>query len=822
MNKKPLAFVISCTDNLTFAVGNVALSLYKYMPDIDYECVILHNKINSNDLKILKNISKVRMIPFEFPQSFAEKMLKESPSTSRFRSGNALMTFTHFEIFKLLNEYKIVSWLDSDISIQGSIKDIGKFIPFGITIDAPFTVQKNFLKPINNFDMSIPGLCAAIIVVGDQLPFNEIYNWCYKKTLEYASILEQADQGILNLAVQNFNIKPNLMSLEVWQCRPDRPTSITANIVHFGYTKKIWLDHSLCSAFPEWYRMHCEWLKLGGSDFSRDFEPLSAIPFISTANKSDDKISFDNNQLKARLELIETSTSWRITKPFRIFFARFPNSVRIIKFAINLFHKIFLFFLIRRIRLNLFNFRNNKIVNNERINESVEYYDIYIGASHRVKSLYRNEEYLKAANYIINLIEHELWSTSWQLNLTFKIIDACENIEEIFIKSINQQPHNSNFHDILGLINIEKRNLNVAIHHFKSSIKIAPDRVISRLNLAASLYFDKSFSESVSAARAASLFTNDFYAFLILSSAIAARDGNCIEASKNLEKGLSFDKSTVTIDENQDIYGKIILARLTMGAGDLIIALQALENLTKRGAKVWLHIQSTRDISLEVLFNSCPNVSGTLHNSDKFHLNEDFYIDLYRQFLFMGAPKIDIPYLRPPNAEIDIWNKNPVFKQTNSFKVGIVWAGDTNPNWRGFRILSHVQRRCTIDLFNKISTIPQVSLFSLQKGPASFELINSKIPITDLGNKINDYADTAALIANLDLVISVDTSVAHLAGAMGKPVWVLLHYDTLFFFWDKLRSTSWYPSAKLFRQSLPGEWDTLFDEVHNALCELIK
>ena len=114
-----------------------------------------------------------------------------------------------------------------------------------------------------------------------------------------------------------------------------------------------------------------------------------------------------------------------------------------------------------------------------------------------------------------------------------------------------------------------------------------------------------------------------------------------------------------------------------------------------------------------------------------------------------------------------------------------------------------------------------MSFYSLQKGQASVEAC--KWPggekIIKLDNEINDFADTAAIIANLDLVISVDTVVAHLAGAIGKPVWTLLPFEPDWRWLLNRNDSPWYPSMRLFRQTRPNDWTGVFKQVRQALLQ---
>jgi ADP-heptose:LPS heptosyltransferase len=93
--------------------------------------------------------------------------------------------------------------------------------------------------------------------------------------------------------------------------------------------------------------------------------------------------------------------------------------------------------------------------------------------------------------------------------------------------------------------------------------------------------------------------------------------------------------------------------------------------------------------------------------------------------------------------------------------------------------------------------------------------------LRDHTGELNDFADTAALVENLDLVISVDTSTAHLAGAMGKPVWLLNRFDTCWRWFLEREDSPWYPTMRIFRQPHPGDWDSVIRAVASALREFV-
>jgi len=146
------------------------------------------------------------------------------------------------------------------------------------------------------------------------------------------------------------------------------------------------------------------------------------------------------------------------------------------------------------------------------------------------------------------------------------------------------------------------------------------------------------------------------------------------------------------------------------------------------------------------------------------------------------------------------------------YKVGIVWAGRPQH-------LNDRNRSCTLKQFLPLGEIPGIRLYGLQKGESTgmAEELSRVDGLINLGDKFEDFSDTAGAIENLDLVISVDTSVAHLAGAMGKPIWVLLPFIPDWRWMMGRKDSPWYPTMRLFRQEKPGDWDSVFRRVAQEL-----
>jgi hypothetical protein len=150
------------------------------------------------------------------------------------------------------------------------------------------------------------------------------------------------------------------------------------------------------------------------------------------------------------------------------------------------------------------------------------------------------------------------------------------------------------------------------------------------------------------------------------------------------------------------------------------------------------------------------------------------------------------------------------------FKIGIVWAG--NPKHNMDRA-----RSCSLADFAPLVDIPGLAFYSLQKGTVSAEAFNppEDMKLINLEDELNDFADTAAVIANLDVVISVDTAVAHLAGAIGKTVWTLLPFVPDWRWLQNRDDSPWYPGMRLFRQTRLNGWSGVFEQVKKVLMKKV-
>jgi hypothetical protein len=171
----------------------------------------------------------------------------------------------------------------------------------------------------------------------------------------------------------------------------------------------------------------------------------------------------------------------------------------------------------------------------------------------------------------------------------------------------------------------------------------------------------------------------------------------------------------------------------------------------------------------------------------------------------------EIPYLHADPQAVARWRA-----ALPGFSVGLVWAGGLRPDQPAATQVDR-RRSMTLEAMARLGEVEGVRFVSLQKGEPGQQTRTAPFPLSDPTALLGDFADTAALVAALDLVIAVDTSTAHLAGALGRPVWVLNRFDQCWRWLSGRSDTPWYPTMRLFRQRRAGDWASVMDDVVAAL-----
>jgi tetratricopeptide (TPR) repeat protein len=271
----------------------------------------------------------------------------------------------------------------------------------------------------------------------------------------------------------------------------------------------------------------------------------------------------------------------------------------------------------------------------------------------------------------------------------------------------------------------------------------------------------------------------------------------------------------------ESLKGKTILLHSEQGLGDTIQFCRYATLVAQLGATVLLEVQLPLLELLRGLERVCQVVAegATLPPFD-YHCPSMSLPLAFKTTI--GTIPADIPYIKADPSKVAYWRTK--LGEHTKLRVGLVWNGGFRPNQPEVWVVNE-RRNIPLELISRINT-SEIDFYSLQKGePAESELLRRKQevwPETNLfnfANELRDFSDTAALIENLDLVISVDTSTAHLAAAMGKPTWILNRYDSCWRWLLDRDDSPWYPTVKLYRQQRLGDWESVLERVNTDLSK---
>jgi len=273
--------------------------------------------------------------------------------------------------------------------------------------------------------------------------------------------------------------------------------------------------------------------------------------------------------------------------------------------------------------------------------------------------------------------------------------------------------------------------------------------------------------------------------------------------------------TTKPVWDGAPLNGKRILLHAEQGLGDTIHFARYAALVAQRGGRVILEVQR----GLEDFVRTMPGIERVVVRGQPVGEYDTLVPLLSLPGIFKTSLKTipaTIPYAHALPAKVEQWRKI-IDDGSGKLKVGIAWMGGD------FQRENHL-RSTSLATFAPLAAVPSVRFYSLQKGPSAREALRppAGMEIIDLDPFIHDFADTAAAMMNLDLVISVDTSVVHVAGALGKPVWTLLHPNIGHMWMTHREDSPWYPTMRLFRQATPGDWPTLMRRVAVKLEELVS
>ena len=382
-------------------------------------------------------------------------------------------------------------------------------------------------------------------------------------------------------------------------------------------------------------------------------------------------------------------------------------------------------------------------------------------------------------------------------------------------------------------VTLEAMNkLEEALAYYEQAVALSPMYVEAFSNQANTLLTIGKYDEAnIAFQKALSIQPNDPNTLYNLSRLQLAQE-NYQEGWKNYESRWlredappSLFNSIPRLSAQENIDGKHILIWCEQGLGDSIQFARYVLPLKQRGAHITLAVQP----QLIELLSGLAGIDSIMSYADEAPAECDFQIPLMSlPFFFMEASipePIVTPYLKSNPTKSQLWQAR--LKCQPKLKVGLVWNGGFLPGHPKSWAINE-RRNIPLATIAQLHNTPGIEFISLQKGePSESELISQKGIIWPSDNlsiystELANFSDTAALIESLDLVISVDTAVAHLAGALGKPLWILNRYDSCWRWPINQECTHWYPTARIFTQPRQGDWQSVIEKVASELRHLV-
>lgn len=467
----------------------------------------------------------------------------------------------------------------------------------------------------------------------------------------------------------------------------------------------------------------------------------------------------------------------------------------------------------------------------------------------------RSEEAVSRINKAIAINPH-IPQFHNNIGAILKSLGRSQQAIDSYRQAISLKPDYAEAYSNLASVLFLQGRYDDAVDICSRAIQIAPDHAPAYNNMAAALHSQGKYAAAVEKSRQAIRLKPDYAeAYNTLGSSLQ-KQGCFTEAIENYIQALRLDADYAEVHDNlamilllngefaqgwkefewrqragvikyRHLYdiprwdgcsfaGKRLLVHYEQGFGDSLQFARYLPMVKQRGGTV-IYEEKKPLIKLLGQIKGVDELIIAAPDS-RADVKFDFHVPLLSLAMIFGTTletiPVEVPYLYADPEKVKGWRDR---FDDGVFKVGIVWAG-----FAGHK--NDHNRSCALEKFLPLAEIEGVQLYGLQKDKAAAEVNNlpQDARITNFGDQLEDFTDTAAAIENLDLLISVDTSVVHLAGAMGKLVWNLLPFAPDWRWMLDRQDSPWYPSMRLFRQEKQGDWDELFQRVKEQLQILMK
>lgn len=473
-------------------------------------------------------------------------------------------------------------------------------------------------------------------------------------------------------------------------------------------------------------------------------------------------------------------------------------------------------------------------------------------------ALVKQEMFAEAAACFRRALAIDPGQSSAYHGLAYSLIqlEQAEELLEFLAGRLRENPNHAEVHHALGMAQAARRDWDAAVNSQRRALELQPDFAPAHYDLGYALVKLDRIDEAVASTRRAVALNPGTPEFWKNLGTALARQGKPEEALHCYEQVLKLnpedavcriDLATTRLQlgdfergwaeyahrpdvgllarqlarplwDGSPLNGRGILLIAEQGLGDTIQFVRYASMLKRQGGRVTVACQQ----ALLPLLESCPGIDRLAPRNG---IPQDY--DVFAPL--MSLPELcsttldrvpaQVPYLDARAGLVESWRAE--LRPLGRFLVGVSWQG--NPEYGHDRL-----RSFPLAQLEPLAQVPGVVLISLQKGPGVEQIaeLGGRFPIVDLSDRIDresgPFQDTAAIMKNLDLVIGCDSAIVHLAGALGVPVWVA-HAFVCDWRWLLDRDDSpWYPTARLFRPTRPGDWEGVFARMADSLSERMK
>jgi tetratricopeptide (TPR) repeat protein len=383
-----------------------------------------------------------------------------------------------------------------------------------------------------------------------------------------------------------------------------------------------------------------------------------------------------------------------------------------------------------------------------------------------------------------------------------------------FRHTVTLDPDFADGHINLGNVLYGQDRMEEAVGHYRRALEICPGDIKAHQNLGVALQAQGDISGAASSFEAALAMRPDYATARWNLAMLKLLTGNLKEGFEGFESRFAKNDpvplrhSAAPLWDGTLFHGKTLLVHAEQGFGDTLQFVRYLPLVAERGDEIIFECQheSLRDL----LKDSFPGLKVIVRGEHLPRFDSQIpLLSLPRVFgTTLDTIPATVPYLVPSKEKLERWKKR--LESDAGFRIGIVWAGRAKPD---------PKRSASLQALSPLGSVPGAHFYSLQIGEGSEQISRppAGMVISDYSNEFHDFSDTAAFAANLDLIITIDSAVAHLAGALGKPVGVLLPFAHDWRWMAGRTDSPWYPTMRLFRQQRPGDWSGAVEMIRQEL-----